>query len=495
VAASVTVGGAVRPLLYGFSVAVPDDVKVVASQGHPAVAADRLQRFHSRPDLAPPIVTVYRHSSREAPGETLMTPYGVPSRQAGPMMIGRDGQLVWFRPLPHGTAASDLRVQEYNGAPVLTWWQGTITDHGFGLGEGEIVGANYETVAVVKAGNGLQSDLHEFQITPAGTALLSAYYPVRCDLSPIGGLTDGAVTDSLFQEIDIKTGLVMFQWTSLDHVALRASYSAVAGTSVAWPFDFFHLNSVNLDPDGTLLVSSRNTWAAYDINAATGQLIWTLGGKRPTFTEEPGATTVFQHDARQVGTDAYSLFDNGASPQEHAQSRGVVLTINAQADTVSKLTQFLHPGRPLLADSQGNLQALPDGDWLVGWGQEPDVSEFTAAGTLLFDAGLPPGYESYRALRFPWVGMPQTSPALAVGVTSGGGADAYVSWNGDTQVRRWELLEGPSADALVDVGSVARDGFETAIALKRGGSNRYGAVRALGADGTVLATSATVALP
>ena len=173
----------------------------------------------------------------------------------------------------------------------------------------------------------------------------------------------------------------------------------------------------------------------------------------------------------------------------------MVLTIDTATKTVSRQQQFLHPGRPLLADSQGNLQALPNGDWLVGWGQEPDVSEFSAAGTLLFDASLPAGYESYRALRFPWVGTPATVPALAVALTGHGGADAYVSWNGATEVVRWELLEGPSATALAHIGSVGRAGFETAIPLRRGGPYRYAAVRALAADGTVLATSATVALP
>jgi len=493
VTATLALASGPAPLRFAFTVAQPDALAAKPARGHAAVPHGQ-QHFRSRPDLLPPIVSVHTTSSAEAPGETLLAPYGVPE-QAGPMMIDAGGGLVWFHPLPRGTVATNLRVQALAGAPVLTWWQGTISNHGFGQGEDEIVDSRYEPVAVVHAGNGLRADLHEFQITPAGTALLTAYYPVRCDLAGAGGAAVSAVTDSLFQEIDIRTGLVMFQWTSLDHVSLRASYSSARGASTAWPFDFFHLNSVNLDPDGSLLISSRNTWAAYDVDAATGRLIWTLGGKDPSFRESFGASTVYQHDARPVGTDTYSLFDNGASPQEHAQSRGVVLSIDPQTHTVSRLAQFLHPGHPLLADSQGNLQALPGGNWLVGWGQEPDVSEFSATGTLLFDASLPAGYESYRALRSPWVGTPQTLPAVAVARTRAGGADAYVSWNGATQVARWELLEGPSAGALAHQGSVARHGFETAIPLMIGGSRRFAAVRALAADGSTLATSAPVALP
>jgi hypothetical protein len=492
VSARLTLASGAQPLQFAFTVAEPDELPGAPARGH-RLAAGAAQRFHSRPDLEPPIVTVHRRSSSEAPGDTFLAPYGVPA-QAGPMILDRNGGLVWFDPLRRPTVATNVRVQTLGGAPVLTWWQGTVTTRGFGVGVDEIVGGDYQTIAVVRAGNGLESDLHEFQITPSGTALISAYFPVRCDLQALGGVADSAVTDSLLQEIDIKTGLVMFQWSPLDHVPLSASYSLASGASTWWPYDFFHLNSINLDPDGSLLVSSRNTWAAYDINSATGQLEWTLGGKDPTFVEEPGATTVYQHDARALGNDTYSLFDNGASPRQHLQSRGVVLTVDPQTGTVSRLAQFLHPGQPLLADSQGNLQALPDGHWFIGWGQAPDMSEFSAQGALVFDASLPTGYESYRALRFPWTGTPRTKPALAVAATHGG-ATAYASWNGATAVARWELLEGSSPQALARVGSVARVGFETAIPLRSEPADRFAAVGALDAQGATLATSAVVALP
>ena len=67
-------------------------------------------------------------------------------------------------------------MQQLDGEPVLTWWQGTITVHGFGLGVDVIADSHYTTIAEVRAGNGYQADLHEFQITPAGTALLTAYH-------------------------------------------------------------------------------------------------------------------------------------------------------------------------------------------------------------------------------------------------------------------------------------------------------------------------------
>jgi len=490
VRAQLTRGGVVAPLRYSFRVAEVDPLSQTPAQRRPLLPGST-QSFISRPDLRPPSVSVGAHSPAQAPGEVLLAPYGVPA-QAGPMILDGEGRLVWFDPLSPPLAAANLQVQQLDGAPVLTWWQGLITIHGFGVGVDVIDDTHYRTIAEVRAGDGDQADLHDFQITPQGTALITAYQAVHCDLAAVGGGTDGAVTDSLMQEIDIRTGLVMFEWTSLDHVALSASYSQAAGSTASRPFDFFHLNSINVDPDGTLLVSSRNTWAAYDIDPATGQILWTLGGRHSTYSESRGAATAYQHDVRPDGPGAYTVFDNGASPQVHAQSRGVVLEVDTQTGTVSVREQFLHPGLPLLADSQGSLQALPGGDWFVGWGQEPYLSEFSASGALLFDAHLPRGYESYRALSSPWSATPTSAPALAVRPGPGARATAYASWNGATGVVRWELLEGDSPRSLARIGSVARSGFETAIPLEL---DRYLAVRAIGSGGVVLGTSAVVALP
>ena len=116
------------------------------------------------------------------------------------------------------------------GRPVLTWWQGTISHHGFGLGEGEIYSSAYRPIATVRAGNGLAADLHELQLTPRGSALITAWKPLYCDLARDGGRARAAVYDTVFQEIDIKTGLVhATSGTPLEHVPLSDSYMPVGG--------------------------------------------------------------------------------------------------------------------------------------------------------------------------------------------------------------------------------------------------------------------------
>jgi hypothetical protein len=155
------------------------------------------------------------------------------------------------------------------------------------------------------------------------------------------------------------------------------------------------------------------------------------------------------------------------------------------------LREYTSPDK-LLATSQANMQTLPNGNVFVGWGSEPFVSEFSRHGKLLFAARLPPDGESYRAFRFPWRGQPTDGPAVAVERRPDGRVVVYASWNGATDVATWEVLAGTSPGRLVSLGSVPRDGFETAMLAQT--SEPYVGVRAKHDSGEVLGTSAPVEL-
>jgi hypothetical protein len=499
VSAQVLTGGTVQPLLDSFTIAYQDPLTTTPEKTH-NTSSREVQLCRSRPDLRPPTVTVTANSPAVAPGDEFVAPYSGPG-QSGPMILDPNGGLIWFKALPVHTAATNLRVQEYAGKPVLTWWQGDISVHGFGLGEDVILDSAYAEIARVKAGNGLQADLHEFQLTPQGTALITAYDPIYCNLSKVGGSVNGAVTDGTFQEIDVRTGLVMYQWTSLDHVALAESYAPANTSSTAFPFDFFHINSINLDQDGSLLISARNTWTAYDLNPLTGQINWQLGGKHSSFTLGPETATAWQHDPRELANGTFSIFDNGASPTVHSQSRGIVVSLEPQGKTATLVSQFVHPP-PILTQSQGDIQAQSNGDWFVGWGEVPDFSEFSPTGQLLFDAHFPAGDESYRDLRFAWTGAPATRPAFTTVLGRRGhrspaarsAGTVYASWNGATLVTSWRVFVGATTRSLKPVAQAPRSGFETAIGLPAGTRGRYVAVQALDASGQVLGTGAAQAV-
>jgi hypothetical protein len=203
-----------------------------------------------------------------------------------------------------------------------------------------------------------------------------------------------------------------------------------------------------------------------------------------------GTTTAWQHDARQLGPDTFSVFDNGASPKVEPQSRGIVLAIDPAAKTATLTSQFTHPS-PLLSSSQGNFQALGNGDWFAGWGQFPGFSEFSSSGALLFDAHLPATSESYRAFRFVWSGAPQQAPALAVRRGSGDTRRLYASWNGATELASWRILAGPDGRRLRTVAGAPKSGFETAITLPSSVPPTFQTLeaQALDARGHVIGTS------
>jgi Arylsulfotransferase (ASST) len=438
-----------------------DDAAVVDS---PRV--DTVQRFRSAHGLKPPAVTIAKRSRRMAPGYLLVTP-SKGAGQQGPMMLDDRGELVWFRPLPGDEFASDFEVQSYRGQPVLTWWEGRSAGGG-GRGEYVIADSSYRDLARVRAVGRTGGDLHEFELTPEGTALFFVYRTVR------------GVVDCVIQEVDVATGKLLFEWSSLDHVPKRHSYKR---RSRGKPWDYIHLNSIDVLGNGNLLVSARNTHALYEIDRPGGRIVWTLGGKASDFRMGRGAQFAWAHDARRQADGSITIFDNGAAPKVREQSRGLVLGVRRRRVTLHRA--YTHPGK-LLTHIAAGLQRLPNGNALIGWGAAAHFSEHTRSGRLLFDARFTdPENQTYRAYRFPWTGRPADAPQV-----SASGGTVYASWNGATEVRRWRVLAGPTPEALAPVTTAARTGFETRIAVD--GEQPFVAVEALGAGGEALGRSGAV---
>ena len=442
-----------------------------------------VQHFHSRPDLEPGSITINRRSNSAYNADIFLTPQYGPV-QNGPMLLDPSGNLIWFQPLPPNQLATDFQVQQLGGQPVLTWWQG-YTNNGSGRGEGVIYNSSYQLLATVQAGNGIQGmDLHEFLVTNQGDAWIVGVSPIR-----YGTLTR-PLMDSVVQEIDIKTGLVLFEWHAVDHIPITQSYFNTK--SPGFVYDPYHLNSIALDQDGNLIVSVRNTWAVYKINAQTGAVMWTLGGNQGNFKHLPGSVTAFQHDAVVQPDGSITMFDDGGGPPTIRAGRAVQVSLNLANRTVTLLRQYQH-SPALDTNFEGNAQVLPNGDMFVGWGQQPYFSEFNSAGKMIFDARFTSNTSSYRAYRMGWSGQPTTPPNIAVAPNSDGTTEVWASWNGATTVASWRVLAGQSPGSLSALFSTARQGFETATWAATG--MPYFAVQALDAHGNVLATSGTSSVP
>jgi hypothetical protein len=465
--------------------------KPAATTTAPVPKPGPTQHFFSRPDLKPPLVRIQTPARGTAPGYIFLAPKMVVT-QAGPLIMDNRGEVVWFKPL-NTKGVTDFRVQTYDGKPVLTWWRGHVSNVGVGNGWYVIYDTSYRPVAEVRPGNGLVGDVHEFLITPRNTAVFTVYHRLKVDLSSVGGPKEGSIWDGILQELDIKTGKVLFEWHSYPEVGVKESYApppkAKAGAK-APPYDYFHINSIDVEPNGNFLVSARNTHTIYEVDRKTKKVLWRLGGKKSSFAMGPGTKFAWQHDARRHANGTITLFDNGAAPPVEKFTRILVLRVDTKAKKVSLVRSYHHPKR-LLAPFEGNAQFLSNGDVFVGWGAQPYVSELGANGSVRFDAyfghGQPPGQDAdtYRAYRFVWHGTPKDPPALAVG-----GQTAYASWNGATEVTRWQVLAGPDAQNLKPVKTAAKSGFETPIRLSQPAA--VYAVRALGASGKVLGTSTAV---
>jgi hypothetical protein len=439
--------------------------------------------LHTLPDLSPPRLTVLHPATATAPGLIFVAEKGGKNRPSGPVIADNRGRIVWYHQVPAGLETTDFRTQTYRGRPVLTWWQGSINKAGVGRGEYVVYDDEYRELLTLKAGNGLDGDLHEFQLTPRGTAYITVYHEVPADLRSVGGPAKGYAYDSVVQELDLATGKVVFEWHSIGHVpfteSLQANREPAKDATKQRPLDYFHVNSVKDAPGGNILVSGRNTSTVYLLRR-DGSIVWRLGGKRSDFGPAAAVKFRFQHDAELHADGTLSLFDNGAIPKVEPFTRPLVLKLDIPARRATVVKTFVHPQK-ISSPFEGDIELLADGGAFVGWGGVRRVTEFTADAKVRFELKLPYG-DTYRAYRLPWPGRPAGKPAVAVG-----GNRVYASWNGRSDIAMWEVLAGPDKDHLKATARTSWTGLETAIPLPS--KPAAIAVRALDAAGRALGVS------
>jgi hypothetical protein len=486
-----TASGAPGETRIGFSFAVAAPLPIRGPKStfvrHDIIDSNGFTRtYHSANWMHPPIDTLTGSDPDASSGDIFADAEN--SIQAGPLILDPQGRLIYFQPL-HQSAAFNVQVQSYQGQSVLTYWQGYVKNS-VGIGTDMILDHTYTPIAKVSAGNGYSADLHEFVILPNGDALITAYAAVpNVNLTSVGGPKNGTLLDSIIQEINIQTGHVDWEWHAYGHVTLSESY--VPGTDR--PYDFFHINSIQLLPNGNLLVSARGTWTIYEINMQTGKIPYNFGGKNSSFKVERGANFEWQHDATMQPNGTITVFDDGAGNyKSEKQSRALRLFVHYKSRQIT-LAHAYTDNPPLLTNAQGSVQVLPDGNTFVGWGSAPYFSEFaTGSGKQLFGLHFKKPLQSYRGFRFPWWGQPTTPPSVAASA-KGSQTTVYASWNGATTVSAWEVLAGSSNNpsSMTRVGRFPKTYFETTmtVASKR----PYFAVQALNSAGQVIGTSAAVA--
>lgn len=332
--------------------------------------------------------------------------------------------------------------------------------------------------------------------------MISVYEIIDADLTPLGHEANGKIWDCLIQEIDLATGNLIFQWRASEHHELTETLRDVPNAD---PYDWYHMNSIDKDPKGNYIVSSRYLHTVTYISGETGEIIWVLGGKRNMFKDlSDGKATgfMYQHDARwQDGYTTITLFDNGAEDGHWVEpyTRGIRIRVDQETMTAELVNEYVNPNH-IFSISQGSLQVLPNGNVLMGYGNTGAMTEYASNGTVLCDVHFGPqawfgsgDIQSYRTYKFDWVGRPDTKPDVQIEPSSDPESNLtslYVSWNGDTEVRRWVVegtdeVEGGSWNVMEDE---ERDGFETQLLIQPGAPH-YVRVKGLDRNGEVLGES------
>ena len=484
----------------------------------PTLQSPEVWNFVSEPDLHPMKVAVNTFNPGTSSGLIFLAPYAFSDDsiigQPGALIVDNLGNPVYFRPLSSPNLMNtDFRLQQLNGNPVLTFWQGTLatppvyTNAPGGSSEPcscyYILDNTYAVIKTVTAQNGYTSDIHEFLLTPANTALLLSTQKVPMDLTPYGGPQDGFVQDFAVQEVDLETNELLFFWNALNHIPLANSFepaSSASSTENVW--DAYHLNAIGLTDDvDDIVVSGRNTWTVYRINKPTGGIVWQLGGKQSNFTIESGAEFSWQHDVRFFPGNVITLFDDNCCesdtvPPGTPPSHGLELQLNLITMTASPLTTYYHDPN-ITISSQGNVQTLSTSNKFIGWGQSKYYSEYAAGGNtidnpgmnLLYDAQMPGNNYTYRAYRENWTATPYYPPSIAV-ASINGQTTVYASWNGSTETTSWQVFAGNSPTTLLLAGNASKTGFETVIPVASNGP--YFQVKALDIGNVVIGVSSVI---
>ena len=276
--------------------------------------------------------------------------------------------------------------------------------------ERRLDGALMRTFAPVSSSGGTL-DSHELLLLSNGNYLfITDVKRGPVDLSAYGGSTTATVLDNVIEET-APDGTLVWRWSAMDHIGASetdphwwAQYLVTAS-----PADPYHMNSVA--PYGSsYVVSFRHLNAIIQIDKASGSIQWKLGGSPRAeslkFVGDPYGNFGGQHDARILPDGTLTLHDNGSALAR--APRAVRFTIDPAARTAAFVEQVTDP------DASGSLccgnaRKLPGGDWVISWGQNPFVTELTAAGKRVFRLTFEGQYFSYRVAPVPFGTLSRTA--------------------------------------------------------------------------------------
>lgn len=443
----------------------------------------------------------YNKTADTSPGYMFLTP-----GQANTGVIMSDeGDLVWSAPYSEFEAFSfiGLTPQTLHDEPVLVYndiVSGSITEV-VAYGTVVILDQSYEVKHNVTLSDpdlvtqypgeyaSVAND-HESYITDDNTLLVIAYNATPWDLTPIGGPKNGWLRDCLLYELDIDTNEILYRWRASDELPpTEMSYADLVGpvgvygngTTKAQSWDAYHINALQ-DYKGGFLVSIRNTYMAAWVDKKTHKIGWKVEGKTGGDFKllDDDAHFSWQHDVRikpGVSDDKPQLHmfnnQNERPDKKVAPSVGLILELDLTQKTVRTLESFKNSSRSVYTWNSGSFQMQPDHHAVLGYGSESVVQEYDAAGKMIYEMvyGFPYLGYSYRVLKSAWRGWPKSKPKAKLCKQKDGSLRAFMSWNGATEIKHWNVYGGSGKNdtkALSKMATIQRTGFETNVTISNG---------------------------
>jgi hypothetical protein len=320
------------------------------------------------------------------------------------MIVDNDGIPVWYKELPDDYAY-DFKLQP-SGLPTYAQ---LLNHHSYADGGDAlhiVMDKDFAEIDSFQMGNGYITGPYDFQWLPNGHALLFGYYMTQADLSNLvpGGYPNALVSGDVVQELDADRNVV-FQWRTWDHYNFE-DYSW-STESVGPIINEFHLNSINVDIDGHIIIIAPE-WIK-KINRQTGEIIWHLGGDENEFTfvgidPEEAAGHFGGHTFYRLNNGNFLIYDNssldGTRPSQVHEYK-----LDEDNKTAEHVWSYI-PDPGIYGFHGGNAQRLLNGNTFIGWGQDgsrdgPVCTEVTPEGKKVFELFFDdPNVESYRAYRF-----------------------------------------------------------------------------------------------
>ncbi|KAI9926802.1 hypothetical protein AWENTII_011433 [Aspergillus wentii] len=453
-----------------------------------AVADDFPFKGYATQPFNPPDIAIQKSGVTD-PGYIFIGPRGNVWPGTAALIYDDDGNLVWQGPQQ---ITANFKVQKLFNQDVITYWAGDMMDLGYGYGAVHILDNTYREIYTVK----LQDDslltpdnlprdsyidLHESHVTDRNTLLITAYNITQHDLTSVGGGADSFMLDSLFYEIDIATNEIIHSWSAFAHpeefpiTSSRQGYGEEVGAQTR-PWDAFHINSVELMPEG-YMISLRHFWSGFYIHN-NGSVLWQISGENGhgDFTLDDGAFWSWQHDIRIYNQTeeglVLSLFNNANTPTETSvPTSGLSLYVDLVTRQVSTLRDVQNPYDEIRSMTQGSYQLIDPvtSHVFLGYGSMARVKEFDGDNKEVLTAQFGDDNTScsYRAYKCKWKATPYWKPSVLARKISTT-TQIFVSWNGATEYDYVAVYSVPSEDYTEKtlMGTHERTGFETRLELE-----------------------------